>query len=799
MLAAAQPAGPGEPRRRSPAARTHRRRQRGRRRRRRSARAPAGRPRPCYASPAPGPSSTLRLSVSAAPARPPSASASARLASTIGAQWLRSGAFEDLERRIEVAGVEGDVGGPQLDAEHLRPAVGEPFGELDPVPLLGLVAAQPMDGPDASEAGGEERDRWPALGDPGLAHARARGGSRRPTRRGSRAAAAPSRDPRCAARSGAISTACTSAHRTASPSSPAWRSDSTSMWSASLRSKPTNPGEGTDRAEGLDPLATVRDRVVEPALVPSAGRGGIERAGEDHRIADGAGEGKRLVGRSRHRARSRTCATRSRRRRGKGAPARRDRGSCPMLSARRAKGSRRRPGPRRRSRPSASLPRSPARRPQAAARRSPAALGGLARLPEEPAAWSPRIRRERRPRRPRPGPRPAPRRRGRAGRLLVELLRAGGGAAARGQLGGLDRRLVRRGASSGGRREARRLGEVVGDQLGPLGDGARGRGRGPDGALVQPRALGLGQGASRRRRGSAGGGRRSGPPPTRRSSIRARRRERPERGRSGRCRAGRRAGPGRRCGRAQRRAGASASPRPGADRSARRSPPARCRGASSAAASPRRSPIRRETSSVKNGLPPAASAIRAASARIVGQEQLGQVASPRRRRAAAARAGCCCAPARPNSGRRSASSGRLVQRTRIGAVVQAEGDVLEQLEGALVGPVGVVHADRQRPVAREQRDEPAPGAAAAPPRRRSRGLPRMAMVRPAASEGASSAPSSDSSPCRERSTLVRRRVRREARGVPQDLAERPEGDALAVGRAPADDRPPGVRDPSAAP
>ncbi len=44
-------------------------------------------------------------------------------------------------------------------------------------------------------------------------------------------------------------------------------------------------------------------------------------------------------------------------------------------------------------------------------------------------------------------------------------------------------------------------------------------------------------------------------------------------------------------------------------------------------------------------------------------------------------------------------------------VVQAVGDVLEQLEGPLVSPVGVVHSDRQRPVAREQGHEPAPGAA----------------------------------------------------------------------------------------
>jgi hypothetical protein len=38
------------------------------------------------------------------------------------------------------------------------------------------------------------------------------------------------------------------------------------------------------------------------------------------------------------------------------------------------------------------------------------------------------------------------------------------------------------------------------------------------------------------------------------------------------------------------------------------------------------------------------------------------------------------------------------------------GDVLEELEGSLVRPVGVVDTDRQRPVRGEQGREPPPGA-----------------------------------------------------------------------------------------
>ena len=284
------------------------------------------------------------------------------------------------------------------------------------------------------------------------------------------------------------------------------------MLSASLRSKPTNPGRASIGAEGLDPLATVRDRVVEPALVPRAGRGGIERAGEDHRVADGAREGERLVGRRRH-SLVLVCAPRD-----PGvaeAKTRLQGGIGVRLDALGPGEQRDRVGDlnrRRRSRPSASLPRSPARTPGGGAAIA-GALGDLARLPEQHRRLVAADPGERRLGRRDQGLDPRLVAGGEPRRLLQQLLRAGRRAAALGQLGGIDRRLVRLELELRGRREARPPGR--GERRSPrrARRGARRRGRGPRRPRVDAAARARPwSGTSTRRRGSAGGGRRRARP-----------------------------------------------------------------------------------------------------------------------------------------------------------------------------------------------------------------------------------------------------------------------------------------------
>ena len=286
----------------------------------------------------------------------------------------------------------------------------------------------------------------------------------------------------------------------------------------------------------------------------------------------------------------------------------------------------------------------------------------------------------------------------------------GGGAAAYRGVGGGHDRLAGGAAALVGGVELVGVVEVVGDQLGPLGERLAGTQR-LDGALVQRRPLPPGQ----RVVGDladqlvaedvvAGLGARAlldqRPPP-----------QGPERDRSGRRRAGRRAGPGRRCARGPPRTGASASPRPGSW--SIRAAIAACTvsGSVPAAASAPPSPIRRETSSVKKGLPPAAFGDPGGvGPTVVRQEQLGE-----------ARRGVVIERQELELGvvaRRATELGAALGELRpAGAehqdrrVVEPVGDVLEQLQGSLVRPVRVVDADRQRPVVREQGDEPAPGAA----------------------------------------------------------------------------------------
>ena len=69
--------------------------------------------------------------------------------------------------------------------------------------------------------------------------------------------------------------------------------------------------------------------------------------------------------------------------------------------------------------------------------------------------------------------------------------------------------------------------------------------------------------------------------------------------------------------------------------------------------------------------------------------------------------------ARPKSGRRSRSSGRLVHSTTSGTSSEPEDHLLDQVEQAVVGPVRVVDPDHQRPLARQQRDQAPPRPLAA--------------------------------------------------------------------------------------
>ena len=141
------------------------------------------------------------------------------------------------------------------------------------------------------------------------------------------------------------------------------------------------------------------------------------------------------------------------------------------------------------------------------------------------------------------------------------------------------------------------------------------------------------------------------------------------------------------------------------------------------------------------------------------------------------RSGVAARPRRPQDGRSSSRSGRARQTSRIGAWREAA-DVLDEVEQGRLGPVHVVDDDDERPLARERLEEPAD---------RPEGLlrPRVRGLGEAHRAG---------DPLRDQlgavvvaDELGDRGLRSSSGDLLDDLRERPVGDPLAVGEAPADD------------
>ena len=216
-------------------------------------------------------------------------------------------------------------------------------------------------------------------------------------------------------------------------------------------------------------------------------------------------------------------------------------------------------------------------------------------------------------------------------------------------------------------------------------------------------------------------------------------------------------------------------------------------GSRSGTASCRSSRIARETSSVKNGLPPAASAIRPAMTRRSSGRRSSASRVADWPSSGISSSWVLLRAARPNSGRRSASSGRQVQRMITGACERpkaASSSRLRVPSSAQCASSTPIASGRSRG---QQRDEPAPGALqlvlgvgallGAPHRDHQRRRQLGGVIGAQLLEHV-----------RQRGLdLVGAGIGRVPGGVVQDLAERPEGDSVSVRRAAADHGPPALR------
>ena len=226
------------------------------------------------------------------------------------------------------------------------------------------------------------------------------------------------------------------------------------------------------------------------------------------------------------------------------------------------------------------------------------------------------------------------------------------------------------------------------------------------------------------------------------------------------------------------------SPAREADRAARRSRPGPCPAARRHGRSRPRSTIF-ATSSAKNGFPPDAEATRSATS---GAEPgSSAVASSRAASPASGRSSIIVtfrAP-RPKPGRRSISSGRAVQMHEERDLAELEHRLLDEIEKA-----------RRPPNARRRRRRSAGASPARTPiirrhdwrsDRSCTPSPPSTAARTPATASASSAPAAAQLLGEASSHLVDRGVRRDPRGLADDLAERPERDPAAVRRVAADD------------
>ena len=215
------------------------------------------------------------------------------------------------------------------------------------------------------------------------------------------------------------------------------------------------------------------------------------------------------------------------------------------------------------------------------------------------------------------------------------------------------------------------------------------------------------------------------------------------------------------------RSSTARSARRRAGRAGRRAAPGSSAARVTSAVGRRRAPSR-AISSTNSGLPSAASRIRARSAGV----ELGR----RARRSALARLGARSGSSStvvafslppPQPGRRSSSSGRAMQSSRIGASRERSATCSTRSRKRRLGPVHVVE-DARRAAARRRR----PRAACGPPRRSPRRGRRLRL----AEQRARAAGTSGRAPAARPQLL-------------DDLDDRPVGDALAVGEAAAaDDR-----------
>ena len=229
--------------------------------------------------------------------------------------------------------------------------------------------------------------------------------------------------------------------------------------------------------------------------------------------------------------------------------------------------------------------------------------------------------------------------------------------------------------------------------------------------------------------------------------------------------------------------------RSGAGRAGRRSRPAPCPEADRRALA-RPSTIARATSSAKNGLPPEASATRGARSRV----STAAAPRPARRppRAVRGRSSIWVTfrAARPKSGRRSSSSGRLVQTTSSGASsrrkttssIRSRSPSSAQCASSIPITSGRSRGEQRRRAGarRASASSSMSPSAASPPSAVGEGCARARRrrrPRARARRGASAVVD-----------LSDRVVGARAGGGAEDLAERPEGDPAAVGRVAAHQR-----------
>ena len=383
--------------------------------------------------------------------------------------------------------------------------------------------------------------------------------------------------------------------------------------------------------------------------------------------------------------------------------------------------------------------------------------------------------------------------RSRLATLLEELLGAGDGAAPRGGLGGPQGRPAGGLGALRGRVELGSPSEVEGDQLGQLGDPLPGpRAESPPPPAREARRARRGEATSRRRRGSAGGGSCSDP---------ARRRPAPGPAPCARAFAsGPSAGSSEQVG--ERRA-AEAVPedrgvlkrallvRPAAGRCAPRSPPGRCRGARRRAPFPvpRRSsarPPRRRTGFRPMPRPPVAPAPLPRSGRAA--------------RSAGSRPRVCSGRSsiwvtlrvvRPKSGRRSASSGRLVQSSTSGAdwTRNAASSSRSSNPSSAQCASSIPSTSGRSSASRATKRRHACLSSSSPTPELSMPSPPSATLSAPAISSASSAPNSLEQAGERALDLGDRGVLAHPGGVAEDLGQGPEGDPAPVGRVASEQHP----------